>query len=320
MSPFKRWRWWAFIALPIAVILGNSFGPDGWREPLVRCLWIAWSSLCVGLAWSARKALFDYADGREAWKESLKHPIGAGLSFLGLCLLSGPLFFGLATFARAQDVKTFVPTGAHALAPLVVQEIDSQWPSIPRRSYVGALIEQESCVTLRSTRCWSPTARLKTSREEGAGLGQLTRAWSADGSLRFDALAEVRALDPQALAGLTWQSVYERADLGVRAILVKLRDCDTRMQRLGPFEPMVRVAFCDAAYNGGLGGLSQDRKLCALTTGCDAAQWFGNVERTSNKSRVKWQGYGKSAFDINREHVDMTVRVRRPKYIALLGV
>lgn len=320
MNPFKRWRYWAFLGLPVAVIAANSYGPDGYREPLVRCLWLAWSILCVALAHSARKALFDYANGREAWMESLKHPIGAGLSFLGLCVLTGMLFLGLGSFARAESVQTFVPAAAQQLAPLALQEIEAYWPGMPSRSYLGALVEQETCTTLRHRSCWSPTARLKTAREEGAGLGQFTRAWGGDGRLRFDALAEVRALAPVDLQELSWDNVYQRADLGLRAVLVKLHDCDTRLQRLGRFGADVRVAFCDAAYNGGAGGLQSDRKLCALKPGCNPGQWFGHVEHTSGKSRAKWQGYGQSAFDINREHVRMAVLVRRPKYVPLLGV
>lgn len=318
MNPLKRWRWWAVLALPVAVIAINSFGPDGWREPAVKLLWLSWTALCVALAHSARKALFDYAHGREAWLKAMQHPIGAGLAFLGLCLVSAVLVFAFVGFARAQPV----PPPAQAMAPLVVQEIEQHWPTVPRRSYIGALIEKESCKTLSHPHCWSPAARLKTTREEGAGLGQITRAWHPSGALRFDALAETRALDPHALQELAWDTVYTRADLGVRAILVKLRDCHQRFERLGMHDAMTRMAFCDAAYNGGLGGVQQDRKLCALTAGCDPHQWFGHVEHHSSKSRVKWQGYGDSAFDINRAHVRATVPLepRRWRYALWLGV
>lgn len=318
MNPLKRWRWWAVLALPVAVIALNSYGPDGWRDPLVKMIWLSWTAICVALAHSARKALFDYANGREAWLKALQHPIGAGLAFLGLCILAAVLVLAFTGFARAQPV----PAAAQALAPLVTQEIDQHWPQAPRRSYVGALIEKESCITLEHRHCWSPAARLKTSREEGAGLGQITRAWSASGALRFDALAETRAMDPRALQELTWANVYARADLGVRAILVKLRDCHRRFEQLGIADDMARLAFCDAAYNGGLGGVQQERQLCALTAGCDPAQWFDHVEHHSNKSRTKWQGYGASAFDINRAHVRATVLLepRRWRYAQWLGV
>jgi hypothetical protein len=322
MSEWKRWRWWAVLVLPVVVIAVNSFGPDGWREPLVRLLWLSWAAVCLAMAHSGRKALFDYAEGSEAWRKAMGHPIGAGLAFLGLCIVSVGLFLGLVSFARADapDVQTFVPTAAVRLAPVATAEIERTWPAMHRRSYLGALVEQETCISLTHRTCWSPQARLLTSREEGAGLGQITRAWDAAGNLRFDALAETRALAQVDLAELDWQTVYTRADLGLRAALVKVKDCDARLQRLGHFADLDRVAFCDAAYNGGWGGMVQDRARCALQPGCDPAQWFGHVEATSGKSRTKWQGYGQSAFDINRGHVRATVIVRRPKYLPLLGV
>ncbi|WP_295855154.1 hypothetical protein [uncultured Xylophilus sp.] len=314
-----RWRTWAVLVLPALVILGTALlSPDGWRDPLVKCIGLAWSALAVALTHSARTALFDYVQAGQAWRKSLEGSTGAGLSFLGICVVTAALFLGLVSFARAQPL----PPGAVALGPAVLQEIDQHWPDIPRRSYVGALIEKETCITLRHPYCWSTAARLKTAREEGAGLGQLTRAWAADGSLRFDALAEVRALAPAALRDLTWATVYQRADLGVRAILVKLRHCDRRLQQLGVADDMARVAFCDAGYNGGDGGVQSERRACGLVAGCDPDQWFGHVERHCLKSRAKWQGYGDSACDINRKHVAATVPIepRRVRYVALLGV
>lgn len=326
MNPIKRWRWWALLALPLAVIVLNAFGPEGWREPLLRLLWLSWTAVGVAVSFSAAKAFADYAHGREAWLKALEHPIGAGLAFLGLCLMRGLLVLAVlgAAFAQYAGAQG-LPAGlqrAQALAPVAVREIELYWPGMPRRSYLGALVEQETCPTLAHRYCWSPSARLKTSREEGAGLGQFTRAWTAGGALRFDALDEVRRMAPQALADLTWDSVYTRADLSLRAMLIKLRDCDGRLRALGAFGALERVAFCDAAYNGGWGAMMQDRKLCATHADCDAAQWFGHVERYSLKSRERWQGYGKSAFDINREHVRNTVPLesRRMKYLLLLGV
>jgi hypothetical protein len=327
MNPLKRWRWWAVLALPVLVLLINSLGPNGWREPYVRLLWLSWTAVAVAVALSASKAMADYAHGREAWLKALEHPIGAGLAFLGVCVLRGAMVIAIVwasmtQFAQAQPVPAGLER-AQALAPVVVAEIDTHWPGIHRRSYIGALIEQETCPSLAHSMCWSSSARLKTSREEGAGLGQFTRAWTAAGVLRFDALAEVRAMAPGALAELNWQSVYERPDLGVRAAIIKLRDCDKRLHTLSPgLEPLVRVAFCDAAYNGGWAHLQADRKLCALEPACDPGRWFGHVELHSVKSRERWQGYGQSAYEINREHVRNTVPLesRRMKYLQMLGV
>lgn len=77
--------------------------------------------------------------------------------------------------------------------------------------------------------------------------------------------------------------------------------------------------MCDAAYNGGLGGVYAERRLCAAAPACNPDRWFGNVEQHSTKSRAKWHGYGASAFEINRTHVKNVMVVRRPKYAAWFG-
>lgn len=316
----RRTRWWFLLPIPIAVIMINAFGPDGWREPAARLLWISWASIALALSHVARSALHDYVDAEKAWFKSLEHPIGAGLSFLGICLLGAALFFGLISLAKGQDVRTFVPVNAKPLLPELKKVQKETWSSMELPSYFGALIEQESCISLKHPRCWNSTARLKTSREEGAGLGQFTRAWDAQGRLRFDAIAEVRKLDPKGLADFSWETVYQRADLSMRAIVVKSKDCATRLLRQAPsLTPYNRTAFCDAAYNGGYGGMLADRQLCGMVNDCNANVWFGNVERHSNKNQQRWQGYGKSAFQINREHVTFAMFIRRPKYMPFLG-
>lgn len=316
---WKRWRFWAFLLIPCAALAFTSLlSPEGWRDPVVKIVAISWSAIFVALSHSARTALFDYARVSQAWTKALESSVGAGLAFLGICLLTAMLFLGMVSLAKADTV----PANAYVLAPIAVQEIDDYWPEIPRRSYLGALVEKETCITLTHRMCWNATAKLKTSREEGAGIGQLTRAWTEDGRLRFDALAELKAANPQALQELNWTTVYVRSDLGFRAVLLKLKGCHRQLDILGDFEPMEKLAFCDASYNGGYGGMQNDRKLCNLKPGCNPLVWFGNVETTSGKSRTPWKGYGKSAYEINREHVSGTVPLapRRGKYIPLLGV
>jgi hypothetical protein len=315
----KTLRWWVVLPLPLLVIAINSFGPDGWREPLTRLVWLSWVCVIVAAAHGFRKALFSYADLGDAWDKAQESATGAGIAFLGVCLVLAALLMVVSSTAKAQDVRTYVPQNARVLLPELKAVQAAYWPDFPMPSYFGALIEQESCISLTHSRCWNSRAQLKTAREEGAGLGQFTRAYTESGALRFDAIAEVRALDPKGLREFTWASVYSRADLSMRAILVKFKDCFRRLEQQTRALPAELIAFCDAAYNGGLGGLLQDRRLCDLDAACDPLRWFGHVERFSAKSRQKWQGYGKSAFAINREHVENALVWRRPKYIAALG-
>lgn len=313
---FQRWRYWAFLPLPLLVIVITAFlSPEGWRSPMVKVAAIAWSAVALALTHSARTALLDYVKLSEVYRKAMESADGAGRVFMGVCILMGLLFLGLSGFAHSQEVHPRM----QQLAPVFVSEMERYHPTMPRRSYLGTLAYKESCISATHSKCLTTQARLKTAREEGAGLFQLTRAWRADGTLRFDALAETRAMAPEALQDLSWQNIYLRAELGTRAALVKLRECHQRMP--AAMDDLNRLAMCDAEYNGGRGGLAQDRQLCKLTKGCDPNQWFGHVELHSNKSREKWQGYGQSAFDINRAHVRGTVPLAaRWRYMPALGV
>lgn len=302
------------------IVASSLLSPEGWRGTAVRLLDLSWALILVGVAHLCRTFLADYASGYTAWRKAMEGNIAAAIAYLALCLLTGLLWLGMTSISRAEVVHD----RAQLIAPLIDQEIKAHYPDLPRYSYVGSLIEKETCPSMSHRYCWSTTAQLKTPREEGAGLGQLTRTWTKDGSVRFDALQELKAANPKALEELSWETVYVRADLGVRAILLKTKDCINTFKRSGSRvkDPLVLLAFCDAAYNGGYGGMQSDRKLCNLTSGCDPNQWFGHVELHSNKNREKWQGYGDSAFDINRKHVRETVpfESRRQKYVLLLGV
>lgn len=77
--------------------------------------------------------------------------------------------------------------------------------------------------------------------------------------------------------------------------------------------PINRLAFADAAYNGGMGGVQKERRACGLKTGCDPQQWFGHVEHVCLKSRRVLYG-NRSACDINRHHVHDVINVRSVKY------
>lgn len=75
------------------------------------------------------------------------------------------------------------------------------------------------------------------------------------------------------------------------------------------------MAFADAAYNGGIRGLQQERRACGMSTDCDPSKWFGHVERYCLKSRVALYG-NRSACDINRHHVYDVLVVKLNKYSA----
>ena len=105
------------------------------------------------------------------------------------------VLFGLLTYLFLLSsvlAQNYIPPQAYTFKDTIRTEIDMYFNNIPNYNYIPALIEHESCISLKHKRCWNSTSRLKSAREEGAGLGQITRAYNADGSLRFDSLYELR--------------------------------------------------------------------------------------------------------------------------------
>lgn len=184
------------------------------------------------------------------------------------------------------------------------------------KSIFGGQIEKESCITLTHARCWSTTAELKTSREYGFGLGQLTIAYDKNGKERFNNFTGMKQQFPSALGNWKWDDRFN-ASYQMTTIILMDKNAYNKSKLLTPHEED-RLAFMLSAYNGGLGGLTQDRKLCQGTKGCDPLKWFGNVEKTSYKAKTKIHGYGQSMYEINRGYVHQVLNVKRQKYIPYL--
>ena len=199
-----------------------------------------------------------------------------------------------------------LPPGAVQYMPLLREEIAARWPDLALPSALAAQVEQETCISLTSHGCWNPKTELKTSREYGFGLGQLTV------TSRFNAFAEVQGMD-SGLKGWKWADRYDPR-LQLRALVVKDRT-NAHAFHVATSSPEDRLAFALAAYNGGVGGTLADIRLCAHTAGCDPQKWFGHVERTSLKARTKVGGYGQSFFEINRYYVHNVLMVLRGKYV-----
>ncbi len=299
----RKYRVWVLLIASLVVLAWYWLtDPDGGAETIARLQWLAWLLVAAGPVYLIRRALMDGARSLEAYRAAIKHPIGAGLVFLGLCLLTGLLFLAFAGQARAE----WLPKQAIQHLPALQSEISDHWPDIPLRSAPAGQVEQETCPSLTSRKCWSPAAELKTSREYGFGLGQLTV------TKQFDNFAEARRLHPS-LRDWSWPDRYD-ARRQIRAMLLMDR---ASYRRLAMVEnPQERLAMALAAYNGGMGGLLSDRRVCASVPGCNPGIWFGHVERHSLKAKTAAKGYGKSFFEINREYPRNILGFRRQHYAA----
>lgn len=303
----RNCRFWTFWVLAAIVLVWYYLtDPDGGIETLSRLQWMVWIFVFSGPVYLLRRALLDGSRSRDAFRKALEHPVGAGLAFLGMAILTGLLFMAFASRAAADEL----PPGAVKYLPLLADEQRAHWPDVPLRSALAAQVEQETCPSLKHQKCWNPRTELKTAREYGFGLGQLTV------TPKFDNFKEARKLDAS-LADWRFEDRYDPVRQ-LRTLVLMDRSANRYLVKLVP-DARERLAMSFSAYNGGLGGVLSDRRLCGQKPGCDPAKWFGNVELTSLKAKTKVAGYGKSFFDINREYVRNVMIVRRPRYAPWFG-
>jgi hypothetical protein len=229
------------------------------------------------------------------------------------CLAATVLAVGVGVGAlnipRNVPPQGYIPNEVKYL-PVLEQELVKHWPKITNKAMFAALIQQETCASLRSKKCWSPHAELKTSREYGFGLGQLTI------TSKFDNFKAARELH-QSLKLWSWDNRYD-ANYQIRAMLLMNKGNYARLK--GVSVPKERMAFMFASYNGGFGGVLSDRAVCRSATNCNPNLWLGHVEHHSKKKKTATKGYGKSFFQINREYVRNVTTVRKPRYDYYFGV
>lgn len=183
--------------------------------------------------------------------------------------------------------------------------------------YFSGMFEHESCITITSSRCWSAKSELLTRwpngkiREQGVGLGQITRAYSESGIIRLDVLTDLKKRYPRELSDLTWDNIKDRGDLQIRAVvLLWLSNYNRIPDHISDFDKM---AISDSAYNGGYGFIIKDRKSCGLKANCDPNLWFNNLEKMNNRGTKILYGT-RTANDINRHHVRDVLLDKMNKY------
>ena len=220
------------------------------------------------------------------------------------------IFLTIILYGKCNvDYKEYIPNNAKKYIPYVYLESRRLLPNFKMYPYFPALIEHESCITLCNKRCWNSKSRLKTKREEGAGLGQITRAWK-NGKIRFDTLSYLKKKYRKELNKLNWNNIYNKPKLQIRAMLLLWRENYYKFPKNIDF--INRLAFTDASYNQGFYRTYKDRQLCKLKRNCNPKIWFNNVESTCTASKRKLYG-NRSACDISRHHVK-DVFNRIPKY------
>lgn len=199
-----------------------------------------------------------------------------------------------------------IPPNAHLYLPVLVAEYKKVWPIFTWPEFLAAQIEQETCISAKSKRCWNPKTENinpKNNNEYGFGLGQLTK------TNKFNAFEEVVAASPD-LKSWKWENRFD-AGYQIKALVYMDKKATKSLVDTSEYN---KAAFAFSAYNGGLGGVLNDRKYCKQFTDCDYTKWFGHVETHSHKSKTKLSGYRISAYEINRDYVRNIMLVRSEKY------
>ena len=189
--------------------------------------------------------------------------------------------------------------------PVLAREASRLQSPVPAFIMAGQVDHDTACPDRKKgpKKCWNPTVEFKTSREQGVGLGQITRVFG-----RFDALAEMRAAHRAELAGWSWENVGD-ATYQLRALVLKNRDNHRALSPLfdDPLYPVL------TAYNRGVGGIRADRRLCQVTKGCDADRWAGHVEQACAGGTAVIPGTRLTACQISRKYAPDVV-ARAGKY------
>jgi len=167
----------------------------------------------------------------------------------------------------------------------------SLWPDLRPPNLVASLIYQESN--------WKPKAELKTDREYGIGLSQITIAYKADGSIRFDNFTEAKKKYSQ----LKDWDYADRFNVEKHIIFAILEIKSLYSKFSNPsYDNVTRIALTLASYNGGMGGILKEIALCKSDASCNANYWFCNIAYQSVRSKIPVKGYNKSFWQINREY------------------
>jgi hypothetical protein len=106
--------------------------PNGGNMTIPFLAKLATPIVAVWFAHLARRALFDYADMEALMKKARETATGAGLTFLGLCLIIYGLLSLFGSQVYAQPVSTYIPEQAQQHLPIVQLEKNKLWSTHPK--------------------------------------------------------------------------------------------------------------------------------------------------------------------------------------------
>ena len=106
--------------------------PNGGNLTIPFLAKLATPIIAVFFAHWARKALFDYLDMGQLYRKARETATGAGLAFVGLCIVIFGLLSLFGSQVYAQDVKTYIPVQAVQHIHTLRSEQQVLWSDHPK--------------------------------------------------------------------------------------------------------------------------------------------------------------------------------------------
>lgn len=278
----------------ILLLLSLYFYRD--YEQIVSAIYIL--SVVSAIALAAhyiRKALFPYANIQLAWRNSLTTPMTSAMVYIAKLAFIFGLIWLIASFI--QPSKANASTGPTAKAqrylPVLKESFDKHWPDAPLRHNAAGQIEQESAG-------WNEKAELKTSREYGFGLGQITI------TDRFNNFTAAQKLFP----GWKWEERFNVRNQLAYAVITDRSNFKQVSRLFRDDDSRWRGSL--VAYNAGLGTVLQRRAL-AIRNGIAADKWVGGLDQVAMAYESKLL-YGRPLYKMRNEYPHIICDIRAPKY------
>lgn len=191
-----------------------------------------------------------------------------------------------------------------AYLPILSSVITDYWSTAPGRPIMAGKIEQESS--------WKEKATLKTSRELGRGLGQLTITYRTDGTERFNIYRD--AVKMKALKEWDWQAdpYNVRYQLTFSVLTDRSNFSTVRPYAVNDYQAWKMALVC---YNAGQGRwLSRRHNAKAIDIPTD--RWDGGLDQAYSSGEAKLL-YGRPLYEAVNEY-PRVVFSRAMKYQGML--
>lgn len=282
--------------LPFAVLFGATLCfYKGDYEAVVGAIYLLTVIAFTGLVTNyIVKSIASYANGEAAWNKAMENPLTAALVWLGrLAFLFGIIWLAVGVISPSKAHGAIEPSAkAQRYLPLLKGSFDTHWPTAPLRHYAAGQIEQESG--------WNERAELKTAREYGFGLGQITV------TDRFNTFEEAQKI----FRDWKWEDRFNvKYQLGY-AVITDRSNFHQVSRLFSDDDSRWRGSL--VAYNAGYGTVLQRRAL-ATRKGVPADRWTGGLDQVAMGYETKLL-YGRPLAERRNEYPHLICDVRSAKY------